>query len=201
MTDIEYRNTREFKGLDGQSAPKEELLEGVFKQARFDTRFYEEVQVYEGGGGGKGESLVSVFFFFSSFFLGLMCKIHPVPATFLLSAALEPPAGKEADFDAWYRDEHLDVLSKAPGYVRTRRYELVNGTTLDRFVRVEPQVPRFLALHEFQGDVLPWKELAESAQTEWAKSVMGGVVKEEVGWYALKREYAESEWGSAGVSK
>ncbi|KAJ4375989.1 hypothetical protein N0V83_001269 [Neocucurbitaria cava] len=167
MSDIEYRNSREFRGLDGQSAPKGELLEGVFKQARFDTRFYEEVQVYEGGGG----------------------------------KALEPPAGKEADFDAWYRDEHLDVLSKAPGYVRTRRYELVNGTTLDRFVRVEPQVPRFLALHEFQGDVLPWKELAESAQTEWAKRVMGGVVKEEVGWYALKREYAESEWGSVGVSK
>lgn len=43
MPDIAYRETDEFRGLDGQSRPSEELLEGVFKQARFDTRFYEEV--------------------------------------------------------------------------------------------------------------------------------------------------------------
>ena len=48
MPDTEYRMTAEFKGLDGQSKPNEELLKGVFEQARFDTRFYEEV--------GKGES-------------------------------------------------------------------------------------------------------------------------------------------------
>lgn len=47
MPDIEYRNTAEFRGLDGQSRPKEELLKGVFEQARFDTRFYEEVQASE----------------------------------------------------------------------------------------------------------------------------------------------------------
>ena len=46
MPDVEYRNTEEFKGLDGQSEPKKELLEGVFKKARFDTRFYECVQEY-----------------------------------------------------------------------------------------------------------------------------------------------------------
>ncbi|CAO2652045.1 Nn.00g003280.m01.CDS01 [Neocucurbitaria sp. VM-36] len=178
MPDIEYRNTSAFKGLDGQSLPEKELLEGVFKNARFDTRFYEEVQVYGKGGGGEKKG----------------------PATFLISAALEPPASNEADadFDAWYRNEHLDVLARAPGYVRTRRYKLVNGTTLDRFVRVELDVPKYLALHEFQSDVLPWKELGESARTEWARRVMGGLVKEEVGWYVLKRKYAESEWGGVG---
>jgi hypothetical protein len=46
MPDVEYRNTAEFKGLDGQSEPDPELLKGVFKQARFDTRFYEVVQEY-----------------------------------------------------------------------------------------------------------------------------------------------------------
>lgn len=47
MRDIDYRESDDFKGLDGQSEPSQELLEGVFKNARFDTRFYEEVQVYE----------------------------------------------------------------------------------------------------------------------------------------------------------
>jgi hypothetical protein len=48
MSDIEFRQTREFKGLDGQSPPKGDLLERVFGQARFDTRFYEEVGGEEG---------------------------------------------------------------------------------------------------------------------------------------------------------
>lgn len=54
MSDIEFRETPEFKGLDGQSEPSKELLEGIFKQARFDTRFYEEVQVFENEGEKKG---------------------------------------------------------------------------------------------------------------------------------------------------
>ncbi|KAF2646315.1 hypothetical protein P280DRAFT_357945, partial [Massarina eburnea CBS 473.64] len=43
MPDIAFRHTEEFKGLDGQREPKGDLLESVFKQVRFDTRFYEEV--------------------------------------------------------------------------------------------------------------------------------------------------------------
>lgn len=118
-----------------------------------------------------------------------------------MSAALEPPSETAADFDAWYRDEHIAVLAQAPGYVRTRRYELVNGSTLDRFERAEPEVPKYLALHEFNGEVLPWKELGVSAQTEWAKRAMGNLIREQVGWYSLKRTYAESEWASVGVAK
>lgn len=49
MPDVQYRETAEFKGLDGQSEPEQELLESVFKRARFDTRFYECVQEF-----GKG---------------------------------------------------------------------------------------------------------------------------------------------------
>ena len=55
-----------------------------------------------------------------------------------------------------------------------------------------------MALHEFDGDALPWKELGESLSTEWAKKVMGGLVKQEVGWYQVKRNYPESEWGHVG---
>ena len=46
MPDVGYRETEAFKGLDGQSVPRKELLEGVFKKARFDTRFYECVQEF-----------------------------------------------------------------------------------------------------------------------------------------------------------
>lgn len=177
MPDIEFKNSAEFKGLAGQSPPTKELIEGIFKGARFDTRFYREVQCVEGSSGKKG------------------------PAKFVISAALEPPEAKVTDFDAWYREEHIAVLSRAPGFVRTRRYELVNGSTLERYERtIKDDMPKFLALHEFECEDLPSKELAESAQTEWSKRVMGDLVREEVGLFVLKREYSESEWGNVGQS-
>lgn len=57
MPDVGYRETAEFKGLDGQSEPREELLEGVFRKARFDTRFYECVQEF-GADVATGMSLI-----------------------------------------------------------------------------------------------------------------------------------------------
>lgn len=178
MHDIDYRNSAEFKGLDGQSPPSQDLLEGIFKCARFDTRFYAEVQCFENPN-----------------------RPPPSPSSankFLISAALEPPNSDVDDFDAWYRQEHLDVLANAPGYVRTRRYEVVSGTSLKEFQRSEGDGPKFLALHEFEGEDLPWKELGESAETEWARRVMGGLVASEIGWFRGKRGYAEEEWGSVG---
>jgi hypothetical protein len=110
MSDIEYKDSAEFKALDGQSPPSQELLDGIFKNARFDTRFYTEAQSYSNPNSPS-----------------------PGPSTFLISAALEPPPDAVSDFDTWYRQEHLDVLSRAPGFVRTRRYELVFGTQVQKF--------------------------------------------------------------------
>jgi hypothetical protein len=175
MHDIEYRHSDDFRNLDGQTTPSASTLARIFKNARFDTRFYTETQTFQAPGAKAG------------------------PARFVISAALEPPADAAADFDRWYRDEHIAVLSRAPGFVRSRRYELVHGTVLNEFERSVPEIPRYLALHEFEGQVLPWKELQESAETAWAKRVMGGLAKSEVGWYVLKRVYAEEEWGSVGA--
>lgn len=178
MPDIGYRQTKEFRALDGQSEPEAELLEGIFKNARFDTRFYREVQDFdprqEQDRNGEENDTTSI------------------QKRFIISAALEPPTAPEKvhDFDNWYRNEHLSVLAAAPGFIRSRRYELVSASTLHEFERMEDgKVPKYLALHEFAGENLPWKELGESAETEWAKSVMGGLMREEVGWYGWKRSY------------
>ncbi|KAH4936716.1 hypothetical protein HBI79_070640 [Parastagonospora nodorum] len=178
MTDVDYRNSPAFRALNGQTPPPQELLDEIFKNARFDTRFYQEVQNYE------NPNVTGA----------------PADGAFLISAALQPPASTEAiaDFNKWYADEHLAMLAKAPGYVRTRRYELVDGTRLDGFERSTPHIPKFLALHEFGGEALPWGELQASAETEWAKRVMGGLVGSEIGWFACKRRYEEGVWGEVG---
>lgn len=52
-------------------------------------------------------------------------------------------------------------------------------------LRTEGEVPTFLALHEFQGDVLPDEELARTGETPWSKKVMGGLTRSEIGAYRL----------------
>lgn len=52
MPDLAFRESAAFRGLDGQTAPRGELLEGVFRHVSFVTRFAEEVG---GGSSGQGE--------------------------------------------------------------------------------------------------------------------------------------------------
>ncbi|PSN60033.1 hypothetical protein BS50DRAFT_681867 [Corynespora cassiicola Philippines] len=156
MPDLGFRESEEFKGLDGQSKPTQDILEEIFRQSIFETRFYEETQLFEPHGPPAQ------------------------PAKFLISASLDPAQGGEAEFDNWYRTEHLDILSRVPGFVRSRRYEVVQASVLDQFERKSADAPKYLALHEFSGE-LPWSELRASGETEWAKKVLGGLTKEEVG--------------------
>ncbi|KAF2652596.1 hypothetical protein K491DRAFT_695472 [Lophiostoma macrostomum CBS 122681] len=193
MPDIRYRETDEFRGLDGQSEPVESLRREVFERARFDTRFYESVQVYEvekrDGKGNEGEDERKGEGDEYGGDEGKEGGNRGKEARYLISAALQPAAGGETDFEKWYREEHLHVLSQCEGYVRSRRYVIRDASTLDRFRRVRLDVPHYLALHEFDGETLPWDGLKASAETEWAKRVMGGLTLEEVGWYELKRVY------------
>ncbi|KAJ4295009.1 hypothetical protein N0V90_007017 [Kalmusia sp. IMI 367209] len=122
---------KEFRGLDGQSRPSEELLKGVFEQARFDTRFYEDVDV---------------------------------------------ASSSDAEVD-------INTLKQIEGFKRVRRFKVVSGTTLDRFVRSNAVIRSGLALIEFGGEELPVERVSE---------VMGkNKDGEEVGWYRLKRVYNE----------
>lgn len=60
MPDIDYRTTSEFKGLDGQSAPKDARLHEIFEQARFDTRFYAQLSDSSPAKGQTAKYLVSL---------------------------------------------------------------------------------------------------------------------------------------------
>lgn len=55
MPDVGFKESKEFKSLAGQSPPSRELIEEIFKCARFDTRFYEEVGRKEVGEGDEGK--------------------------------------------------------------------------------------------------------------------------------------------------
>ena len=109
---------------------------------RFDSRFYEKIQTFEGyghaekSGNERGQTVVCV--------------------------AMEP--SDEEDFEAWYRKQHLDMLSMIPGYRRCTRYKRIDGKT-----------PRYLAMHEYacKPDEIPPEAIAQVTATEWSRKIIG----------------------------
>lgn len=71
-----------------------------------------------------------------------------------------------ADFEAWYRDEHLNMLSKLPGYRRSLRYKLGPKTPLTR----DESPPAYLAIHEIDSvRCFGGKEAEAANSTPWTK--------------------------------
>jgi hypothetical protein len=101
-------------------------------------------------------------------------------APYVMSVALEPPAGQEADFHAWYREEHSPMLMAAPGWKRIRRFEQVDGNG-----------PRFVALHELTDlDGFKSEEYTAAISTPWRIRTTNAVVKRERYIFKLVRGFA-----------
>lgn len=99
----------------------------------------------------------------------------------------------DEDLDDWYRGEHVRTISQCPNYRRTRRYKLVSRSVLSSFERTTPPGPTWLSLHEFDGDVLPWKELAATDETEWAKKVVPGIRDIDYGCFRLSKAFGKED--------
>jgi pimeloyl-ACP methyl ester carboxylesterase len=84
---------------------------------------------------------------------------------------LQEGDGMKEQVDKWYREEHIEMLSKVPGWLRTRRFVTSS---------IDPKSPvEFLALHEYKPqNRLGGKEFQAATSTPWAKDIMGKVVKE-----------------------
>ncbi|KAH0260940.1 alpha/beta-hydrolase, partial [Aureobasidium melanogenum] len=87
------------------------------------------------------------------------------------------PGQKGEELDKWYNEEHIDMLSKVPGWLRTRRYVTA---AIDKKDEVE-----YMALHEYApNNGLGGKEFQAAVETPWAKEIMTNVVAEKI-----RREY------------
>jgi pimeloyl-ACP methyl ester carboxylesterase len=83
---------------------------------------------------------------------------------------LHPGEENKDKLDKWYREEHIELLSKVPGWLRTRRYV---ASSIDKNAPVE-----YLALHEYtpQND-LGGAEFKTATSTPWRNEVMKTAVK------------------------
>jgi hypothetical protein len=86
--------------------------------------------------------------------------------------AIQPTTGTEADFDQWYREEHLEQVSQMPGWRKSTRYELISSN--DSADADAP--PRYLAIHEFEAGT-EVKRMKKEEWTEWTKRMVASAVK------------------------
>jgi len=93
------------------------------------------------------------------------------------------PAAEE-DIDVWYREEvskpnsllvicqysqivqHLRLIAKSEGYLRTTRYKLAFSASLPPSAEDEVKPPVWLALHEFETETVDMGKLAELTMTD-----------------------------------
>ncbi|QRP48529.1 hypothetical protein [Amycolatopsis sp. FDAARGOS 1241] len=88
------------------------------------------------------------------------------PAPVIVSVAL---TGDEPALDEWYREEHVPLLLRVPGWHRIRRYR-----------RVEGAGPELLAFHEISGaGLFDEPGYRHATSTPWRDRVMATVTARE----------------------
>lgn len=78
----------------------------------------------------------------------------------VLVVAIEPNAGYEEEFNAWYNEEHIVYGAKVPGVLRVRRFEALEGD------------PHYVALWELRDpDVPKSPAFREAVETPWTHRI------------------------------
>jgi len=93
-----------------------------------------------------------------------------VPAPFLMIVAFDVPAERSEEVDLWYEREHIPLLLKAKGWLRSRRYRAVSSQGAARWTS--------LALHDL-GDL----ETLDSAERAFARSTPWRARLENETWF------------------
>jgi len=130
------------------------------------------------------------------FGLGLECRLYStqdpiVPSGFielpashiLVSVAMSPNASSEKAFNDWYKEEHIPMLSRVPGWLASRRFNLISSTA---------KTPKYLALHAWVSmSVFERSEYEAAVDTPWRTEIIDQVIERER--FVLKVQPAASE--------
>ncbi|KAF8963592.1 hypothetical protein BDZ97DRAFT_1758439 [Flammula alnicola] len=92
-------------------------------------------------------------------------------AHILVCNAMTPTPQNEEDFNNWYNDEHILLLSRSPGWMRSARYRLVDCSH---------DAPRYLAMHAWKSrSAFETPEYKLAVETPWKVRVVDKVTARE----------------------
>ncbi|KAK6063489.1 putative alpha/beta hydrolase [Seiridium cupressi] len=159
LDDLGIMKSDDMKNIKARS----DLLPGtgnIYDLADFDSRFDSLIQVYDPTGKGKGH------------------------ARSVISVQIQLKQGGDVeDFDRWYREEHLGLVSKATGYLRTTRFKLVAAMTNPQMrasqglpATDEPETERctWLGIHEFAVENPDLQEIRKLTASPWTDRIYEG---------------------------
>ncbi|KAI9070279.1 hypothetical protein FKP32DRAFT_1586293 [Trametes sanguinea] len=88
---------------------------------------------------------------------------------------MKPEPGAEEEFNKWYDEEHIPLLAQVPGWVRSRRFVLVDAGAIGSEAE-EGRPPKYLAIHEWEGmEAFERPDFIAATETEWTKRVLQNV--------------------------
>ncbi|KAH8598352.1 Alpha/Beta hydrolase protein [Bisporella sp. PMI_857] len=155
ITDMAELTKDEYLRLRGPPA-KTQREADVMKQIKVDRKLYDLVQGWQSKDFSRLEDVA---------------KEGTGNALVAVTMVLSPEAGKKEELDKWYRDEHVQLLSKVPGWLRTRRYVT---SSIDPEAAIE-----YLTLHEYAPkNGLNGEEFLAAVDTPWRTKIMQDVVAE-----------------------
>ena len=95
--------------------------------------------------------------------------------------ALAPgPDLPEKEFHAWYLEEHIPMLARVPGWLRSSRWELARDSTrpISGTKGHGEDICPYLAIHEWAGkEIFDTPEHKAATQTPWRDRIMAGIDK------------------------
>jgi hypothetical protein len=119
--------------------------------------------------------------------------VNPTQAKHVLMVSLETDKETEDEFNKWYEEEHMILVSKTPGWLRGRRYVLDPAETTARGLATSQKVIKYLAIHEFEnGDFESTAELKKAVSTEWRAEIMKHLAGREYRKFVLETAFTKA---------
>jgi hypothetical protein len=102
------------------------------------------------------------------------------PGPVVVCVSLDVPEEVEAEYHAWYAEEHVPLLHAIDGWTRTRRFRLLDG-----------DAPRLLAVHDLESEA-PFADPAygHATSTPRRNALMDQVTRRERRVFAVHRRFA-----------
>lgn len=94
--------------------------------------------------------------------------------------ALQPGPGLSVqDYNDWYEQEHIPLLSIVPGWLKSTRWVLKEVSSLSsQHNEGQKKVSNFLAIHEWESMAsFKTEEFKQATNTPWRDRIIGGIDK------------------------
>jgi hypothetical protein len=113
-----------------------------------------------------------------------------LPGKYLLVILWSVQEELDTDFHKWYDEEHTNEISKVPGWLRGRRYKLVDGVELAEGKGPQISGWNYLVMHEWDsGDYTQAREFITASETKWSQKIIGSAKGIQMRQFELHKDF------------